>query len=777
MILHCKIAEIPFPRGLENILNYGWNDFIKEVAYSKKQWPTAACKYICMQKRFTQNMAQGSFSPDDDEIENDKNRSKSLSPREEVIEKITLKVEPELVSTSSVKRKDKTIKVQEKSGLTKSIYSTGFTISFSVSSKTCLDQGWIIKQYDENLAKLHWREVYTLMLEKIQAENAKIKLQKANMMKYGFNKPVILLHYEEARTEPMTKLRKYISMPEMPVLKDGKPQIPSLKVENPELRKLHYALNDGSAIIYYPSGNIAVCRSHSGLSCEGAFYTNIFTDSAIQPTLLASFTPFGHGSIFLPGNKAMVLLLHEEGGLMINQQETKLKQWRWPRRGKLPEPIWIQVNDYITVRILGQFSISFTYKWQYEFIRFPLSPLPDVVPPQPNEMYMRKHSSLSNPASYSEAPPTVSEITIQYLRQLHRRIKSIIDEWMAYYRSATGLSKYPPDTDIESDKRIYISQSAIDRLGSRAPLKGSIASHTDYIRFLSAPGWEKPRCLPRSCTFSRDLTSYISREGSYNFLLASRRGSLSPIRIKHGLRFPRVWKDDKPWLHLPIPCPVALRSAMLGEGMKRCRCSTNKVPNVTDLEFDTLVKRSKQNNKQIIVVCVVSSQQLEPAQCERMIQELYVQKNRNRNQPCVECQSDSFRMVNYDISTANEYTGQSPALLVERHNVTPGMFLGKRAHNTRETSRTGSGIPDVRALELARGPRQLSNADGETGVSVVAFWRQVQLLGQEPAVDLYYGGGTVKGRTVMSFPCTLHQRRYFHLGGFELGLRITVTFW
>ncbi|GCC39162.1 hypothetical protein chiPu_0023271, partial [Chiloscyllium punctatum] len=49
-----------------------------------------------------------------------------------------------------------------------------YTINFSISSKVYLDQGWITKTYDETIAKLNWREIYTLMLEKLQAENAKM---------------------------------------------------------------------------------------------------------------------------------------------------------------------------------------------------------------------------------------------------------------------------------------------------------------------------------------------------------------------------------------------------------------------------------------------------------------------------------------------------------------------------------------------------------------------------------------------------------------------------
>eukprot|EP00061_Rhincodon_typus_P017419 g46109.t1 len=78
---------------------------------------------------------------------------------------------------------------------------------------------------------------------------------------------------------------------------------------------------------------------------------------------------------------------------------------------------------------------------------------------------------------------------------------------------------------------------------------------------------------------------------------------------------------------------------MMGTVKKRCHCSTTKVPNITDLEFDTFIKKSTAGSEQLIIVCVVSLQQLKSAPYEQMIQYLYEENNRNRNQPCVEVQS------------------------------------------------------------------------------------------------------------------------------------------
>ncbi|XP_059843756.1 uncharacterized protein LOC132403930 isoform X2 [Hypanus sabinus] len=665
MILHCQIDEIPFPQGLENILNYGWKDFIKNVTYIKRGWPTATCKYACLQRPFSHRSALSKISVQSIINDIDKSISKTQAPTGEV----SARGDNKLFGATPVKGKKKDKRKQGKAESSKGLHPTGFTINFSISSKTSMKQGWIIEPYDDTLAKVDWKTIYTLMLEKIQAANSKIKLQRMSMAKHGFDKPVILLHYEEARTVPLGKYWKQASAPAF-ALKDGKPPIPVMKVENPALNKLHYALNDGSCIIYYPSGNIAVCRSHSGLSCPGAFYTNIFDDSAVRPTLLGSFTPFGDGSIFLPGEKSRVLLYHEEGGLLINENEISMKQWKWPKRGNLPEPIWMQVNDYITVRINGRFSINFTYKWQYEYIRFPLSPLPDVIPPQPNKMFKRKQSSLHRPVDFTVGTQRVSNITIQSLRQLHRKIKTIIDNWMEHYRMETGLKSKAVEPDLQLQK----SLPALDPLNIPAAPKRRFPDSTSYVRFLTIPTVDKIKCVPRSCTFTSNWPLLISREDSFAVLLASRRGSFNGTTVKHRPQFPKVHKEEKPWLQSPGSCPVALRSAMLGEGLKPCKCSVNKVPHITDLEFDTFIERATAEIRQIVLVCVVSSHS-QPMPCESMIQELYEERNRNRSQPCAQSRLDSFRILKYDIDTANDHTGRRSALLIERHNVTPGMFL------------------------------------------------------------------------------------------------------
>ena len=60
---------------------------------------------------------------------------------------------------------------------------------------------------------------------------------------------------------------------------------------------------------------------------------------------------------------------------------------------------------------------------------------------------------------------------------------------------------------------------------------------------------------------------------------------------------------------------------------------------------------------------------------EEMLNEIYVNQNRNRTRPCVQSRTDIFRVFKYDINSAAEMSNHTQPLLMTRHNVVPGMFL------------------------------------------------------------------------------------------------------
>nr|XP_021137155.1 uncharacterized protein C3orf20 homolog isoform X2 [Columba livia] len=118
---------------------------------------------------------------------------------------------------------------------------------------------------------------------------------------------------------------------------------------------------------------------------------------------------------------------------------------------------------------------------------------------------------------------------------------------------------------------------------------------------------------------------------------------------------------------------------MMGEEGKTCKCSNHRIPYVSDLEYDHLINNKMSSNEQIIVVCV-SSSQTNKDQSEDKIEQLYERKNKNRSMPCAQSCLDSFRLLRYDITSADAFTDHKGSLLEKRHNVVPGMFLLQCGH-------------------------------------------------------------------------------------------------
>nr|XP_013802904.1 PREDICTED: uncharacterized protein C3orf20 homolog isoform X2 [Apteryx mantelli mantelli] len=401
-----------------------------------------------------------------------------------------------------------------------------------------------------------------------------------------------------------------------PELLYGKPQIPVAKKTDSAQRKLHYELNDGSSLIYYPSEYLAVCQSYCNLP-GGGLCTNVFSPSP-DHSIVGTFTPFGHGSICLPSSNTIIMMFNQEGGLVTNKDEEMAREWKWPQDGKLAKPVIIQVNEYITVRIAGRFAISLIYKWQHESVCLSLSALQGAALPQLEEL-PKLTELLKKYEVPKETISCVNDISVaRELSKLQRKIRRIVDDWLEHYQTA-------------------LDQHGID---------------STHIQKMS----DLPLRLLRKCKIQSadalSVTSVVQR---------------SQAKRKENSQAPRVISQTA--------CPAVLRRIMMGEEGKTCRCSNRKIPHVSDLEFDHLINNQMPSKEQIIVVCVSSSSQMNKDPSEDKLEQLYERKNKNRSMPCAQGCLDSFRLLKYDITSADACTDHKGSLLVERHNVSPGMFL------------------------------------------------------------------------------------------------------
>ncbi|XP_066447645.1 uncharacterized protein C3orf20-like isoform X2 [Eleutherodactylus coqui] len=481
----------------------------------------------------------------------------------------------------------------------------------------------------------------------------------------------------------------------------------------------------------YPSGHLAVCQSYSGLSC-GGFYTNIYSP---EQTTLGTFTPFGHGSIHCPESNVFLLQYNQVGGVLTNKEGEIIKEWDWPKKGKLSDPFTVQVNGHVSVRIAGQYAISLIFRWQHETVRLSLSPIVDVPPPQTEDLGQlmtsenfssrtaremakankkkakdkdikrspKKATILSDLAKTLVIPevhisPSNDFNAAVELRKLHRKIRNIVDDWMEHYRLASGIDSPHIQKMSEAPPKIArkrkVQSAAVFPVTSLV-LKSQPVTETDvesslqkesailHGRFLSAPAH------PRKMRWETSLSSASPRPSSFSSL-KKEQSAAEPILNKNvnestvnksgthaSLLGPLVCLEQDPeklWRTSYYSCPVVLQKVLLGEESGICRCSSHQIPYVTDLEFDQIINQIS-SLEQVIVVCVVSSLGSEKNDSKDVLDQLYEKKNRYRSMPCMQSRLDSFRLLKYDLNRCNIVTGHKQPLLVQRHNVAPGMIL------------------------------------------------------------------------------------------------------
>ncbi|XP_060051547.1 uncharacterized protein C3orf20-like isoform X2 [Erinaceus europaeus] len=411
-------------------------------------------------------------------------------------------------------------------------------------------------------------------------------------------------------------------------------------------------------------------------------YTNIFSNYHKQ-VIIGTFTPFGCGSISFPKSQVISMMFNQDGGIVISRTGNILREWMWPLKGKLKDPVEVTVNKYITVEVSGRFAITLTYIAYAKVVKLSLAPvkcksccpcLPEslfrdasAISREAKELYKiykikckqmkpiarEKHRpSLSDPVDVASFDP-VMDISIMYdiktvitIRKLQRKVKHILLHWLDHYRLAVGLQS------------LHVC---------------GIPRFLQDVAKKEVPSAEFP--LPQSATEKDESREYLRYR--YTFLKLKGIYRLSPLhyiqKTTVSKKFPR---NPLPVLGMDavqLACPVVLRRALRGKEGDECRCSASSIPEVTDLEYDYLIGNQLTSLDQIIIVYVFAAK--EKDNCMREVVKLYRELNRSRRMPCFESRLDSFRLLKYSIISASKFTGGKSPLLVERHNVVPGIFL------------------------------------------------------------------------------------------------------
>ncbi|XP_069485918.1 uncharacterized protein [Ambystoma mexicanum] len=712
MLLLFARYELIFPQGLVNVLNYSWKDLTEGAVYTKRQWQSLAYQGVkpSMVQLLEESEGKQAEEPASENTEHVKNKNR----------KTAMPSEPAKDAAPSKPVGSKTAVAQA------NVSYLPVTISFSMASRVCEQRGWISREYAAESEDRGWRALYSWAVERLQLAQIPINKQLSKLKEDGFDKPVVLRHYDETRKEAFIKFKKATKNSHSSVLLDGKPQIPQVKQANPALKKLHYSLIDGSSLTYYPSGRLAICQSYSGLACGGV-YTNVYGNSSEQ-AILGTFTPFGLGSICIPNSSTIALMFNQDGGMVTDKDGEIVREWTWPRIGKLSVPVVMQVNEYITLRIAAQFSVSLLFKWQQDSVRLSISPLSGATPPKVEELGLlvtnenftskaAKELSKPNRKKAKEKDKKMSKKTLflselvktleipeadishvsdfnaaKELRKLQRKIRNILDDWMEGYRIATGIDSphiqrmsSGPQKPLRSRKVRSAAPPATNMAGQESQKAKEKTEGLDLgsdaysllARWQSAPvrstQWEMLRSAsPRPPSLQNSSRKPYQPNSESNLNKSDPNRSATAAAVP-GL----VLHHDAHtfWPSSHDTCPAVLRRAALGEEGRQCRCSNHQIPHVTDLEYDRLIANHLSALEQIIVVSIVASSDAKDRREDVMLEQLYEKKNQYRCMPCMQSRLDSFRLLKYNIDSADEFTGRGGCLLVERHIVAPGMFL------------------------------------------------------------------------------------------------------
>nr|XP_034307211.1 uncharacterized protein LOC105319401 isoform X7 [Crassostrea gigas] len=348
-------------------------------------------------------------------------------------------------------------------------------INFAISSKLCQDKGWII---EKGKPEVEPQKVYENCIQILQEFLKKIETEQKDDSDRGHDKEVLVRYYGDYKKEVLLKYRKTPAKPQINSLfKTGKPKIPPLHEERNQGKKLLQATHqDGTSVVYYPSGRSAIVYCSAGAELGRPGYYLIAYDDTNDHRMLACFTPAGRGVCYST-NGNIRFLSTEKGGHLAEADGTIVRKWKWPVNNvKLTSPANVQLNSNLVFRCNGQNSMSLMFSCQKELARFSASPAPGATEYRPSDenehllmtftytskaardlmrLFAPKHKQRSKKQGARKPKGHLAEIQkllvdfpdkTQYeleadkeLARLQRKARNLVDDWLEHYRLAVGL--------------------------------------------------------------------------------------------------------------------------------------------------------------------------------------------------------------------------------------------------------------------------------------------------------------------------------------------------
>ncbi|CAM5125818.1 unnamed protein product [Eretmochelys imbricata] len=504
-----------------------------------------------------------------------------------------------------------------------------------------------------------------------------IEEEKAAMKAKGHTKPLIVQNYATVLGSPSISSRKSGQL--VPPPTERKPKPP----------KLYFAFPDGTAFIFYPTGNIAACQFP--MCCVGKTITLLFNNApslALLASFIADYQACVHYSF--KASCSLALMMDLEGGAVRDRDGYFTHKWSWASKTQTFQSLEFQINEQLKLKVLGQNSITLSFSCLNETINMSLSRTPCAHTPKAEKWIRAKASDGEEKEQLERA-----------LEEIKKRFQKTVKQFINAILIASGMIpiEYPI---LEGAKYVKFkrkepsSQAWAKRVNERAPIASEI---------------KRPQKPP-----SRPIDQRIPPKPSRRPV--DQRKPFSHLdTVTQPKPAPRVKtisaagaRPASTWASSIADCPVVLRRLLSKQDTGLgCKCVV-KIPFVTDLEFDKFISAPRKSD-QILVIFVLSSQNPSYSPfLEWMLQSLYMEKQHGRPSPCVQtgliikpskfhstvtvkwyssvraqsqhicknlriCRCDPYRLLRYNMDSVMRKKPPLPPLLVRKHAVTPGMVL------------------------------------------------------------------------------------------------------
>ncbi|XP_069141921.1 uncharacterized protein [Argopecten irradians] len=346
--------------------------------------------------------------------------------------------------------------------------------TISVSMVSCETKGWIVNKGRQD--EIDKNTILEYCIQMLQESMRATKEHRIRDIENGYDREVQVRYYGDAKKEAMLKYRRSpMKTAVKPIYKGGKPRIPPVFDERHEGKDLLQATHqDGSSVVYYPSGYKAIVYTAAGFGRPGHYL--LAYDDGPESKMLACFTPNGKGVCY-GENGVIRVLVTEKGGHEALDDGSVLRKWKWPTTTmKTFAPVTYQMNGSLLFRCSGQQLMSMIFNCNKEVARFSLIATPGAVEYKPgdeNEQLLTASFPFSSRAAkdlmrlFAPKPSRKSknqkkkhhgrshhpeiqkllEFSFQYdgendrdLAKLQRKAKGLVEEWMEHYRLAVGLT-------------------------------------------------------------------------------------------------------------------------------------------------------------------------------------------------------------------------------------------------------------------------------------------------------------------------------------------------